>query len=76
LLERESKDPVRRGIPDAEVVLNLVDLAAESHNQGGRDVRMVQNSRERPFQLFGIGANRMAAAVAVRKGCNSIDIIG
>ncbi len=55
-------------------MVDLVDLAAEAEDEGSGDVGVDQDSAKRAAQLIHIGAESVAAALAVRKGNDPIDI--
>ena len=63
-----------RGAVRAQVVIDLVDLAAQAEDEGGRDIGMHQHAAEGAPQLIHIGAEGVAAAFAVREGDHAIDI--
>ena len=51
----------------AEVVVDLIHFAAEAEHDGGGDVRVVEHARQCALELRGVGTDRHAAALAVRK---------
>ncbi len=63
-----------RGRAGAQVVIDLVDLAAQAEDQGGGDVGVNQNAAEGAAELIDIGTEGVAAAFAVREGDDAIDI--
>ena len=57
-----------------QIMIDLIDLAAQAENQRRRNIRMSEHALERALQLFGIRADGMAAAFAVRERHDAIDI--
>ena len=58
-----------------DILRKLVDLATEADHQHRPDIRMVDHAGNRPLKLPGILALRVAAALLMRNGDNTIDAV-
>ena len=58
----------------AQVMIDLVALAAQPQNHGGGNIGMLEHSTERAPELIDIGVARVAAAFPVREGHHAIHI--
>lgn len=55
-------------------MIDLIDFTSQAEDDGGRNVGMHQHAAERAAELIDIRAEGMAAAFAVRKGDDPIDV--
>ncbi len=58
----------------SEIMIDLVDFAAEADDERGGDVGMIENAGESALELRFVGALRHAAAFAVRERDDAIDV--
>ena len=73
-LQRHAHQPVGARRIRTQIMIDLVDFAAQAEDDRRRNVRMHQHAAQRAPQLIDIGADGVSAAFAVRKGHNAIDI--
>ena len=76
VLQGEADEAVRAGAARSQIVFDLVYLAPETENNGGRHIGVIQDTGKSPAQLLRVGPYGVAAAFPVRESGHPVDVFG